>query len=63
MERKALNGVVKVGVRCGKIVDQSATIDLLIYICLLVRLNILNIFVLLFLTYLFNLGNGKNTNW
>ena len=54
-----------VGVRWGKIVDQNANsniIDLLIYMCLFVRLNILNIFVLLFLTYLFNLGNDKNKN-
>jgi hypothetical protein len=65
MERKELNGVVEVGVRWGKIVDQNANsniIDLLIYMCLFVRLNILNIFVLLFLTYLFNLGNDKNKN-
>jgi hypothetical protein len=56
MERKELKGVVGVGVRWGKIVDQSANsniIDHLVYMCLLVRLNILNIFVLLFLSYLF----------
>jgi hypothetical protein len=58
MERKELNGVVGDGVRWGKIVDQSENsniIDLLVYMCLLVRLNILNIFVLLFLSYLFKL--------
>jgi hypothetical protein len=62
MERKELVGV---GVRWGKIVDQSANsiiIDLLVYMCLLVRLNILNVFVLLFLTFLFKLGNDKNKN-
>jgi hypothetical protein len=65
MERMELNGVVEVGVRWGKIVDQNANsniIDLLICMCLFVRLNILKIFVLLFLTYLFNLGNDKNKN-
>ena len=58
MERKELNGVVGDGVRLGKIVDQSENsniIDLLVYMCLHVRLNILNIFVLLFLSYLFKL--------
>ena len=58
MERKELNGVVGDGVRWGKIVDQSENsniIDLLVYMCLHVRLNILNIFVLLFLSYLFKL--------
>ena len=61
MERKELKGVVGVGVRWGEIVDQSANsniIDLLVCMYLLVRLNILNIFVLLFLSYLFKLGNG-----
>ena len=56
MERKELKGVVRVGVRWGKIVDQSANsniIDLLVHMYLLVKLNIFNIFVLLFLTYLF----------
>ena len=65
MERKELKGVVGVDVRWGEIVDQSANsniIDLLVYMCLLVILNILNVFVLLFLTYLFKLGNGKNKN-
>lgn len=66
MERKELKGVVGVG-RWGKIVDQSANsniIDLVVYMCLLVRLNILNIFVLLqyFLLICSNLGNGKNKN-
>jgi hypothetical protein len=65
MERKELNRVVEVGVRWGEIVDQNVNsniIDHLICMSLFVRLNILNIFVLLFLTYLFNLGNDKNKN-
>jgi hypothetical protein len=65
MERKEFNGVVGDGVRWGKIVDQSANsniIDLLVHMYLLVRLNILNVFVLLFLTYLIKLGNGQNKN-
>jgi hypothetical protein len=56
MERKELKEVVGDGVRWGKIVDQSENsniIDLLVYMYLLVKLNILNIFVLLFLSYLF----------
>ena len=62
MERKELKGVVRVGVRWGKIVANSNIIDLLVHMCLLVKLNILNIFVLLFLSYLFKLGNGKEKN-
>jgi hypothetical protein len=57
MERKELKGVVRVGVRWGKIVDQSANsniIDLLVHMYLLVKLKIAT--PLLFVVYERNLA-------